>query len=423
MRKLSADDGFALVPAITVMMVVLLLGTALLTKVNAQTSQSATERAQEGSFQLADGALTAQLEQLEHTWPGSGSPYSTCDQSATSSDTCMGTELAANYTALAAGSPNGGADFASDPQWSTRVIDDADGPEFYDDDLAGTDVCACDENGNGSVWVRAEANVGGKRAVLVSLASQGDPRLETLPRVVILAGSFGTTNNGKKIIVDAMGNSATAGSVAVRCSASGPSKNDPCLGYDPKKGQLSPEDAYQTSYVDGTGTPDAANRYSLDAAAMNRLRATAKSLGSYYATGCPSSLTGQMIFIENPTNGFCSFTGNTVYNSAADPGVVIVAGGGLNVGGGTTYHGLIYAANRQGTAPGSGPCTPAYENDVINLGGDTQIFGAILVDKCGRVNAGSSKVNVVFDANVFAGVTSLSPASGVKNSFRIIPTS
>ena len=149
MRKLSADDGFALVPAITVMMVVLLLGTALLTKVNAQTSQSATERAQEGSFQLADGALTAQLEQLEHTWPGSGSPYSTCDQSATSSATCMGTELAANYTALAAGSPNGGADFASDPQWSTRVIDDADGPEFYDDDLAATDACACDENGNG----------------------------------------------------------------------------------------------------------------------------------------------------------------------------------------------------------------------------------------------------------------------------------
>ena len=236
MKKLSADDGFALVPAITVMMVVLLLGTALLTKVNAQSSQSAAERAQEGSFQLADGALTAQLEQLEHAWPGSSSPYSTCNQSATPSDTCMGTELAPNYTALAAGAPNGGADFASQPQWTTRVIDDADGPEYYDDDLAATDVCACDENGNGSVWVRAEANVGGKRAVLVSLASQGDPRLETLPRVVILAGFFETTNNGKKIIVDAMGNSATAGSLAVRCTTSGPSKNDPCLGYDPEQG-------------------------------------------------------------------------------------------------------------------------------------------------------------------------------------------
>ena len=188
MKRLSADDGFALVPAILIMMIVLLLGTALLTKVNAQSSQSGAERAQEGSFQLADGALTAQLEQLEHAWPGSGSPYSTCNQSATPSDTCMGTELAANYTALAAGAPNGGTDFASQPQWSTRVIDDADGPEYYDDDLASTDVCACDENGNGSVWVRAEANVGGKRAVLVSLASQGDPRLETLPRVVILAG-------------------------------------------------------------------------------------------------------------------------------------------------------------------------------------------------------------------------------------------
>ena len=95
--------------------------------------------------------------------------------------------------------------------------------------------------------------------------------------MVILAGFFGTTNNGKKIIVDAMGNSATAGSLAVRCTTSGPSKNDPCLAYDPGKGQLSPADAYETGYVDGTGTPNATNRYSLDAAAMNRLRATAKS--------------------------------------------------------------------------------------------------------------------------------------------------
>ena len=38
-----------------------------------------------------------------------------------------------------------------------------------------------------------------------------------------------------------------------------------------------------------------------------------------------------MIFIENPTNGVCSFTANTVYNSAASPGVVILAGGGLNL--------------------------------------------------------------------------------------------
>ena len=138
MKRLSADDGFALVPAILIMMIVLLLGTALLTKVNSQSSQSGAERAQEGSFQLADGALTAQLEQLEHAWPASASPYSTCNQSAAPSDTCMGTELAANYTALAAGAPNGGTDFASQPQWSTRVIDDTDGPEYYDDDLAST---------------------------------------------------------------------------------------------------------------------------------------------------------------------------------------------------------------------------------------------------------------------------------------------
>ena len=103
---------------------------------------------------------------------------------------------------------------------------------------------------------------------------------------------------------------------------------------------------------------------------MNRLRATAKSYGTYYATGCPSSLTGKMIFIENPTNGICSYTGNAVYNSAASPGVVILAGGELNLSATIDYHGLIYAANRQGTAPASGPCTSGYKNDVINLGGN-----------------------------------------------------
>ena len=277
MRKLSADDGFALVPAITVMMVVLLLGTALLTKVNAQSSQSGAERAQEGSFQLADGALTAQLEQLEHAWPASSSPYSTCNQSASPSDTCMGTELAPNYTALAAGAPNGGTDFASQPQWSTRVIDDADGPEYYDDDLATTDVCACDENGNGSVWVRAEANVGGKRAVLVSLASQGDPRLETLPEggdPGRLLRDHQQRQEDHRRRDGQLGDRRVAGRALHDVGAV---EEQSLSGLRPRQGAALARGRLQTGYVDGTGTPDAANRYSLDAAAMNRLRATARA--------------------------------------------------------------------------------------------------------------------------------------------------
>ena len=63
-------------------------------------------------------------------------------------------------------------------------------------------------------------------------------------------------------------------------------------------------------------------------------------------------------------------------------------------------------ANGQGSAPASGPCTTAYQNSVVNLGGNTTIHGAIIVDKADGVNAGASGVNIIFDSNVFAAVES-----------------
>ena len=424
MRGLRSEDGFAIAPAMAVMVIVLALGAAVLTTVNVQSSQTRVESAQEGSFELADSALNSQILNLSRTWPTSAAPYTTCNQATTSSTSCMGTALAPNFTTVssAGGDPNGGTEFSSSPTWSTRVIDDVDGSGYYSDTLATQTPapCACDGNGNGSVWVRSEATVGGRRSVLVSLVKQGEPQLEDLPTASIIAGWFNTTNNGKKIIVDAGGNSATAGVVAVRCNT-GPSKSDPCLGYDPDKGQLSPEDAYRKNYIDGTGIPNAANRKLLDADALARLKARAVSLGTYYATGCPPTLTGALVYVENPTNATCSFTSNAQYNSAANPGVVIFGGGQLSLAGTSDYYGLIYMANRQGTAPASGPCTSAFQNPVVNLGGDTGVHGAILVDMCGGVNAGASGTNITFDANVFNNVISNGAAGAVKNSFRIIP--
>lgn len=426
MRRLRGEDGFALVPTMAAVIIVLLLGTAVLSKVNAQSSQSGLERTQEASFQLADAALSAQLQGLERTWPGtSATALPPCDQSSTPTSVCMGTELAKNFTALAAGSPNGGPDFSGAPQWETRVIDDRDGPEYYDDGLATAPVCACDENGNRSVWVRAEAQVGPRKTVLVGLVTLGAPRLEELPPRVVLAGSFSTDNNGNKVIVDAKGDSATVGNVSVRCDSGGPSRSDPCLSFDPGKGQLSPEDAWDDNY--SPDDPGASPWASLDPAALQRLRLTAQAMGSYYATGCPETLTGQMVFIENPSNGTCEYrssNGKAVYNSKEDPGVVILAGGNLQLNGGT-YYGVIYAANRQGTVPAEGPCTSAYEGSepVVDLTGNPTVVGAILVDGCGTVRAGSNKWNIIYDARVFAGVQSLSPAHSVKNSFRIIPAS
>ena len=423
MNRLRAEEGIALVPAISVTLIVLLIGAAVLSRVDAQTSQSGAERADEGAFQVAEGALNSQTVQLSRRWPANASlAYPTCSHGAAPSATCSGTTLTASFTASGGGSgPIAGSEFGTTPTWGTRVIDDVNGGDYYQESLASSSAAAYDANANGSVWVRSEAIVGGERAVVVSLVKQGAPVLEELPTATVIAGWFQTTNNGKKVIVDAMGNSATAGTVAVRCN-SGPARGDTCLGYDPSKGQLSPADAYQKSYVDGTGTPNATNRRILDDAALERLKQRAQSLGTYYATGCPPTLTGALLYVENPTNANCSYTSNSNYNSAASPGVIIFGGGQLSLGGTSAYYGLIYNANRQGTAPASGPCTSAFMNPVVNLSGATEIHGAVLVDHCGGVIAGSNKVNISFDANVFANVVSNGIAGNVENTFRIVPS-
>lgn len=424
MRRLGADDGFALVPALAVVVIVLLLGAALLSTVNVQSNQSGAAREQEGSFQLADGALNSQVLQLARTWPTSAATaYPTCDQSSASTATCTGSALTANFTGASSSgaAPNGGSDFVAAPTWSTRVIDDVDGSSHFEDALATRSPapCACDANGDGAVWVRSEANVAGRRSVLVSLVQQSEPRQEAVPSATIIAGWFETTNSGNKTIVDAHpSTSATTGPVLVRCASNGPSGNDPCLGYHP--GQLNPDDAFQSSYVDGTGLPNATNRSILDADALARLKATAARAGTYYASGCPSSLTGALVYIEN---GDCYYGSNSQYNSVASPGVVIIGTGTLSFGGTSDYYGLVYAANGQGSAPSSGPCTSAFQNLVVSLGGNAVIHGAVMIDKCGGVSAGASKENILYDSNVFASLVSSGTAAAVKNSFRILPLS
>ena len=432
MKRLRSEEGLALVPAIAAVVIVLLLGAAALATVNVQSNQSGAEREQEGSFGLAESALNTQVLQLGRTWPTSvATAYPACNQASASSTKCTGEALTSNYTVTSGGVPNGGSDFATAPTFSTRVIDDVDGPSYYNDTLATRTPtpCACDADANGFVWVRSEATVANEKSVLVSLVEQGQPLHEALPPATIIAGWFQTTNSGKKTIVDAQPTPGSpVGAVAVRCTTTGPSTNDACLGYDSiKKEQLTPPTAVQTDYVDGTGQPNGTNRSILDSAALARLKARAQSLNTYYGTGlCPPTLTGAMIYVEDAN---CSYPSNGQYNTAASPGVVIFGSGTLTISGTTDYYGLIYMANGQGLAPATGACpsgpipTAAYHNTVVSLGGTTTIHGSIMIDKCGGVSAGASGVNIIFDPNATANVVSNGVAAGVKNSFRIIPTS
>ncbi len=422
------ETGGTIVAAMLTGVVALGLGTAVLQQVNAESSQTGAQRAREGAFQLAESALNNSSLQVTRTFPTTtAAAFPTCTQATTPSSKCIGTGLATNYTSVDDGAPNGGVDFKTAPTWEVRVLDDLDGPNYYDESLLTRGAAAYDATGgtggapNGYVWVRARSTVGGHTYTLVGLVGQGAPQQEQLPRNTITAGWFRTTNNGRKVIVDAQGNSATAGPVAVRCHPpnGGPRSGDPCLGYDPAKGQLSPAGAYTFDYVDGSEAPNATNRSTLGSAALGRLKQRAISLGTYYATGCPSNLTGAMIYVENAN---CSYTTGTA-NSPASPGVLVFASGTLSLAGNFTYNGVVYMANGQGSAPSSGPCTTGYQNTVVSLTGTSLINGAAFVDKCGGFITGSSKANVIFDANALNAVVSSGAAQTIKNSFRVISSS
>jgi type II secretory pathway pseudopilin PulG len=407
-QRLKDERGFALVTAILVMGVMMSLGLVIVSAVTTQSHETGQERAAEGAFDVANSALEIQSSQLTRVWPSTAATaYATCTQGTTPNSTCTGTSLNGNYNVS-----TGGSDFGTAPTWKSQVLDDTGGPDYYDDSIAAS-APAWDANGNGSLWVRTQATVVGQTKAMVQLVkSQTIP--VTLPQNSITAGWFQTTNNGRKVIVYAQNPDkpgSPTGNVAVRCAATAPSTSSSCLGFDPDKGQLSPSGSWRASYVDPDGTKEV-----LPSSTRAALKAYAVQLGTYYPAGqCPSSLTGEMIYIENAN---CSYNANGTANSESAPGVVVFGSGTLSLSGNFTYYGVVYMANGQGNAPSSGPCTQTYQNEVVSMNGQSTIQGAVYIDKCGGLVAGSDKANVIFDSSAASNVKVLGTAEPAKNSFR-----
>jgi type II secretory pathway pseudopilin PulG len=414
-ERLRREHGFALIPTLVVLVILMGLGAALLSTVDVQSHQTRVERAGEAAFNLAESALDNEVTQAVRIWPGSaGNAYPICTQgSAVQANPlpgCPGVALTANYTVADAG-----PDFATTPVWKVQLVDDTGGASYYSDSLVGT-APAWDSNGDGKVWIRAEATVGGQRRIVVAQIAEQTQGV-VLPPAALIAGGFSTTNNGRKVIVytqnpDKPG--SVTGKLQVRCgnASTVPAPGNSCLSFDSGKGQLSPAGSYQAGYVDtaGSGT-------TLSATTLAGMKAYAIANGSYYAAGtCPTSLTGGLIYIENAN---CSYTTGT-FNSAASPGAVAFGSGSLSLGGNATYYGVVYAANGQGSPP---PCTASNENTVVSLIGTALIQGAVFIDNCGTLSAGASAANLIFDASALSGLKTLAAPSLGKNTFRLLPNS
>jgi Tfp pilus assembly protein PilX len=414
-KRLRHEHGFALIPTLVVLVILMGLGAAALSTVDVQSHQTRVERAGEAAFNLAESALDNEVTQAVRVWPGaSGNAYPVCTQSsavqANPLPGCPGVALTANYTAADAG-----PDFLTAPVWKVQLVDDTGGASYYNDALRLT-APAWDSNGDGKIWIRAEATVGGQRRIVVAQIGEQTQGV-VLPPNVLIAGGFSTTNQGRKVIVYTQNPNkpgSVAGKLLVRCGTSStvPASGNSCLNFSTSKGQLSPAGTYQAGYVDTAG-----NGVTLSPSTLAGMKAYAIANGSYYAAGtCPATLTGGLIYIENAN---CTYTTGT-FNSAASPGAVVFASGTLSLGGNATYYGVLYLANGQGSLP---PCTAANQNTSVSLIGTALIQGAVFIDGCGTLSAGASAANLIFDASALSGLKTLAAPSLGKNTFRLLSNS
>jgi hypothetical protein len=403
--KFTSEDGVALVVAMMLMAVMLTLGLAAIKLADGQSLVTSQQRQRETAFNIAEAALNAQVTQLSQHW---------ADAQGVGFGACPGSLYCPSSAELTALVP--GADSNVAVTWNTKVYDnDAPVAGYFADSLAGGQA-PWDANGDGKVWVRSQATVRNRTRVVVSLV-QKQMQLESVPHAALIAGALTIENNGlhSDPIIDANG-----GVVAVRCAVED-GEAAPCMGQPlgtaPTQSQQQWNDLL-TNQINGFASAQwsypATSVFSQDQ--IYRFIATAKAGGTYY-TSCPDTLTGPVVVI---TSGTCSYSGNTTWNTPADPGFLLFlsASSSLSLGGATTYNGVIYHANMASPPTlGSGPQSTA---SLISTSGNTLINGGVIIDGPGRMDAGESGMNIRFDDHGYDGVQSLAAAGIVQNSWREI---
>lgn len=392
-----AQDGIALATTMMLLLIMMGFGGATLAYVDGQSRASGRERIGESGFNLAEGALSQQVFTLARSWPGSATAaYPSVCNGTVSDNRCPDQQgLRLNYNTV---------DYSTAPTWQTQVRDNQSAGKPVDDYYSPAVLSSpsWDANHDGKVWVRAKAKSRTRTRVVIGMVQQ-NLEGEVLPHASIIAGSFETTNNGNKAIVctkfptdlsgkDCTSSSPLQGAVQLRCS---PLTATSCLDI---RGQVQVQPYnIQGAYA---GSP------AMTADELQRMRARAIADGTYYASTCPVSPAGTVVFVESAN---CSYNGGT-QNSQAAPGLFIVKNGTLNFNGNITFWGLVYMVNAQNSS-----------GTVMTTGGTAAIFGGVLIDGPGKLSAGSSKVNISFYDAAYTAIHSYGGAGLVQNKWREIP--
>jgi len=394
-RLLKQERGTAIVVAVALMTMMTVVGLAAYSFVDTQQVESMRERQRESSFNLAEAALNSQSYVLSRRWAGSSTAYATtiptCSEASAPALSCPDpAQLLASYNT---------ADYATGASWQTTVYDDVDGP-FYD----GAAVEAVttphwDMNGNERVWVKAESTVRGRRRTLVALV-QVQEHTEFLPKKVIIAGQFELTPNGNGIYIKTNPDETSDHKVTLRCNISTPGCSE--FTPDKKNPQLDPPGAIEGQQFVGEDA--------LSDATKDRLKERAIADGAFYDGVCPTSeqLAGKVVWVQGCPEG--QYTANSTWNAEGNSGILIWADGVLELGGQSSFWGIVYHLNNDDSS----------DNEVLRLRGGLTIHGGAFVDGPGGIDVGSNKVNITYDEGAFVGVSSYGSASIVQNSWRDI---
>jgi hypothetical protein len=420
-RRLRNEDGITIVVAVVLMTVMIGAGLATYAQVDTQQGQARQQRVRESTFNFTEAVLNVQAFKLSRNWPASEGRAFNPELDATGETppppTCspasgvdplwcpQPTEVAEGYDS---------ADYAAGVSWKTWVRDDEEGDpasQFFDW-TAVQDRPAWDANGNGIVFVRAASTVrsatqtnplANKTRTLVAQV-QIERVDETLafPERTVIAGSFTTNNNGNKIIVETNSTATSPHPVTVRCTDL---TDDDCMKY--RENTTPPQINPAGSVVGG----EYVGQTALTPEMSERLKEYAIANGTYY-TGCPSlsQLTGKVVWVEDVSS--CSnYNSNATVNSSSSPGVLIIGKGTqpITLNGGLKFHGVIYHLNEDNSC-----------EVLVDLKGTVEIYGRVFIDGCGKMSAGSSKVNITYDAFEDANdpFTSYGTAGIVQNSWR-----
>lgn len=280
------------------------------------------------SFGVCEGALDAGMAMLSRQWPVSDSAIPIFDADAF-------------------------RDQFDEAEFPRPQSGDFINLDWYDNDdpVSGE---RWDQNGDGMLWMVAQANVGNRSTRVMSLVQRRWLTM-SLPRGIPLWAGGDLLSNGQgnnpKIRIEIPPPPNEAGEVLVTVHVTGVIEESDVTqdGVTQKTGaEVSPlEEVFPQALVDSlTNTAQANGRYFTSLAAAE----TSGSDAVWSPSGGLSGLT--VIAPEVPTT--IKVTGNIVLNSEDQPGILMILGGSTLVWGGTgQFYGVIYSEGPMDTSNGT----------------------------------------------------------------------